>query len=101
MTHRGCRVVKSQHNQSNQSELSNLPTQIIDTTDCFDCYYYPQLIFFFFFFFLCVLGAGAGRGGGAGTGTRPFISGEQKSKTEGNRGTKAILGNREHSKSRF
>ena len=26
---------------------------------------------------------------------------EQKSKTEGNRGTKAVLGNREHRKSRF
>ena len=26
---------------------------------------------------------------------------EQKSKTEGNRGTKGILGNREHRKSRF
>ena len=37
-------------------------------------------------------------------GIRPFISGEQKSKTEGNRGNsgrKAILGNREHRKSRF
>ena len=32
---------------------------------------------------------------------RPFISGEQKVKTEGNRGTKAILENREHRKSRF
>ena len=32
---------------------------------------------------------------------RPFISEEQKSKTEWNRGTKAILGNREHRKSRF
>ena len=32
---------------------------------------------------------------------RPFISGEQKSKTEGNRGTKAILGNRENRKLRF
>ena len=33
-----------------------------------------------------------------------FISGEQENKslkTEGNRGTKAILGNREHRKSRF
>ena len=34
-------------------------------------------------------------------GIRPFISGEQKSKTEGNRGIKAILGNRVHRKSRF
>ena len=32
---------------------------------------------------------------------RAFISGEQRSKNEGNRGTKAILGNREHMKSRL
>ena len=34
-------------------------------------------------------------------GMRAYFSGEQRSKNEGNRGTKAILGNREHRKSRF
>ena len=34
-------------------------------------------------------------------GIGPFISRDQKSKTEGNRGTKSVLGNREHRKSRF
>ena len=52
------------------------------------CYYYsafwgPSQVFFFFFFFW-------------NRGTR-----EQRSKHEGNSGTKAILGNREHRKSRF
>ena len=40
-----------------------------------------------------------------GTGNKAIYFGEQgnknKSKTEGNRGTKAILGNREHRKLRF
>ena len=43
-------------------------------------------------------------GGGGGWGRRPFISGElqnKKSKDEGIRGTKAILGIKEHRKSRF
>ena len=34
-------------------------------------------------------------------GTRAYFSGEQRSKNKGNRGTKAILGNREHRKSTF
>ena len=34
-------------------------------------------------------------------GDEGIFSGEQRSKNEGNRGTKAILGNREHRKSRF
>ena len=34
-------------------------------------------------------------------GNRAFISGEQRSNFEGNRGTKTILGNREHKKTNF